>query len=69
MKKYQSKIDQSIYEMAEALYEVGAINSAEMHQFDVDCLVPSAVPIREAGLGSTERRSSAPIPTAAAARD
>ncbi|MHC6201826.1 hypothetical protein ACYULU_01370 [Breznakiellaceae bacterium SP9] len=69
MKKYQSALLRTVHEDAEGYYKVGIIDAAQMHQFDVACLVPSAVPIREAGLGSTERRSSAPISTAVAARD
>ena len=67
MKKYQSNVSRSIYEMAEALYKHGDIDAAQMHEYDVDCLVPSAVPIRGASLGGSESRPSVPLSAASSA--
>jgi hypothetical protein len=68
MKKYQSDIARSVHTDAEALYKVGAIDAKEMHEFDVDCLVPSAVPIRETCYSGGDSRPSTPIPAVAMAR-
>jgi DNA-binding transcriptional regulator YiaG len=43
-KKYQSELDMVIYEMAQDLYEIGAIDETEMREFDEDCLVPDDSP-------------------------
>jgi hypothetical protein len=58
MKKYQSKIARSVYEDAEALYEVGAIDVKRMHEYDVACLVPSAIPHRETSSVGTDNSPS-----------
>ncbi|GHU50540.1 hypothetical protein FACS1894200_10090 [Spirochaetia bacterium] len=55
--------------MAEALYRHGDIDAAQMHEYDVDCLVPSAVPIRGASLGGGESHPSVPLAAAPASRD
>ena len=68
MKKYQSEIARSVYEDAKALYEVGAIDAKRMHEYDVACLVPSAVPHREVSAVGTDHRHRAPVPAVAAAR-
>jgi DNA-binding transcriptional regulator YiaG len=39
-KKYQSEQLMVCHQDAEALYRIGAINEAEMREFDEDCLVP-----------------------------
>ena len=67
MNKYKSDILRSCHTDAEAMFRVGAIDAKRMHEYDVGCLVPSAVPNREAS-SSDDRRSSAPIPAVAAAR-
>jgi DNA-binding transcriptional regulator YiaG len=63
MKKYQDKMARTVYEMAEGLYKIGAIDAKRMHEYDVECLVPSAVPLREATSGGSENR---PHPVVAA---
>jgi DNA-binding transcriptional regulator YiaG len=68
MKKYQSEIARSCHETMEGMYKIGLLSAAEMHEFDVDCLVPSRVPNRETSPISGDSRPSAPIPAVAAAR-
>jgi DNA-binding transcriptional regulator YiaG len=68
MKKYQDDMARSVHETMEGLYKLGAISPSEMHDFDVDCLVPSRVPIRETFSSSEDSRPSTPIPAVAAAR-
>jgi DNA-binding transcriptional regulator YiaG len=68
MKKYQDSSARSIHEMMEGLYKLGAIDAKRMHEYDVECLVPSAVPIRETSSVGTDSYLSAPIPAVAAAR-
>ena len=67
MKKYQDKSARNVYEMAEGLYKIGLLTSSQMHEFDVECLVPSAVPLRETFSSSGDSRLSNPIPAVAAA--
>ncbi|MDR3170280.1 MAG: hypothetical protein LBU17_01485 [Treponema sp.] len=43
-KKYKDEISMVIHEMMEDLYEIGAIDEAEMREFDEDCLVPDDSP-------------------------
>jgi DNA-binding transcriptional regulator YiaG len=68
MKKYQDKSARSVHETMEGLYKIGLINSSQMHEFDVECLVPSAVPLREISSSGGNSRPTAPIPAVAAAR-
>jgi DNA-binding transcriptional regulator YiaG len=68
MKKYRSEIARSVYEDAKAMFEVGAIDAKRMHEYDVNCLVPSAVPTREISYSSGDSRPTTPIPAVAAAR-
>jgi DNA-binding transcriptional regulator YiaG len=68
MKKYQSELSRSIHQEAEGLYKVGLIDAKEMHEYDVGCLVPSRVPIRETSAGSGDSHRNAPIPAVAAPR-
>jgi DNA-binding transcriptional regulator YiaG len=39
---YRSELDMVIHEGARALFEIGAIDEAEMREYDADCLVPAA---------------------------
>ena len=66
MKKYQSSILRMIHDDMEGAYKVGLLSAAQMHEYDVACLVPSAVPIRETQSGGKRPVS---VPVAAAARD
>ena len=66
MKKYKSDVFRSIHEMMEGLYEVGGVSVSEMHEYDVDCLVPSAVPNREAVSIGTDSDRRSPVPAVAA---
>jgi DNA-binding transcriptional regulator YiaG len=68
MKKYQSDVSRSVHEMMEGLYKLGGIDAKQMHEFDVGCLVPSAVPLREISSSGENSRTTAPIPAVAAAR-
>ena len=68
MKKYRSEISRSVHESMEGLYKIGLLSATEMHEFDMNCLVPSRVPIRETSSYSGDSRPSAPIPAVAAAR-
>ena len=81
MKKYQDKSAKTVYEIAETLYELGAIDTRRMHEYDVECLVPSAVPTRAGSRQTqfveqnardmavgTDSRPGTPIPAVAAAR-
>jgi hypothetical protein len=68
MRKYQDKSARSVYEIAETLYELGAIDARRMHEYDVACLVPAAVPHRESASVGTDNRPSAHIPAVAASR-
>jgi hypothetical protein len=58
MKKYQSAIARMVHEDAEGCYKAGLLSAAEMHEFDVECLVPSAVPVREASSVGGDNRPS-----------
>jgi hypothetical protein len=66
MKKYRSEILRSCHEDAVAMFEVGAIDAREMHEYDVGCLVPSRVPIRETSYSGGDSRPCSPIPAVAA---
>jgi hypothetical protein len=68
MKKYQDDMARSVHETMEGLYKLGAISPSEMHEFDVECLVPSAIPYRETASSGGDDRPSASIPAVAAAR-
>jgi hypothetical protein len=68
MKKYQSDVSRSVHEMMEGLYKLGGIDAKEMHEFDVNCLVSSRVPIRETSSYSGDSRPSTRFPAVAAAR-
>ena len=68
MRKYQSKIAKTVHETMEGMYVIGLLNASQMHEFDVDCLVPSAVPNREAVSIGTADPSRSPIPAVAAPR-
>jgi hypothetical protein len=39
---YRSELDMVIHEGARALFEIGAIDEAEMREYAVDCLVPAS---------------------------
>jgi DNA-binding transcriptional regulator YiaG len=68
MKKYQSEIAKTCHKDAQAMFEVGAIDAKRMHEYDVACLVPSRVPIRETSAGSGDSHLNAPVPAVAAPR-
>ena len=68
MRKYRSELKRSIHEEAEGFYKCGLLSAKEMHEYDVHCLVPSRVPVRETSSYSGDSRPSAPIPAVAAAR-
>jgi DNA-binding transcriptional regulator YiaG len=48
MKKYKDDISKTVHQMAEGFYKIGAIDTARMCEYDADCLVPKAVPHRDA---------------------
>jgi hypothetical protein len=70
MKKYQSDIARTVHKDAEGSFRLGLIDAKRMHEYDVQCLVPSRVPIRETSYssGGEDSRLSEPIPAVAAAR-
>jgi hypothetical protein len=68
MKKYKSDILRSVHTDAEGLFECGLLSAREMHEYDVGCLVPSRVPIRETFSSGGDSRPSTPFPEVAAAR-
>ncbi|MDR3362705.1 MAG: helix-turn-helix domain-containing protein [Desulfovibrio sp.] len=39
--KYRSRIAEEVHEMAQGLHSIGAIDSAEMKEFDLRCLAPA----------------------------
>jgi DNA-binding transcriptional regulator YiaG len=56
-KIYKSEPFMVIHEMAQDLYEIGAITEEEMREYDADCLVPEAVPQGERPLERTLERT------------
>jgi DNA-binding transcriptional regulator YiaG len=46
-KKYQSELLMVLHQDAEALHAIGAIDDAEMHEWDKDCLVSPPKPARK----------------------
>jgi DNA-binding transcriptional regulator YiaG len=59
MKKYQDESAKTVYEMAEGFYKLGLIDAKRMHEYDVACLVPSAIPHRETASVATDSHVSA----------
>jgi DNA-binding transcriptional regulator YiaG len=43
-KLYKSEPLMVIHEMAQDLYEIGAIDEARMREYDADCLLPTSPP-------------------------
>ena len=39
--KYRSRIEEEVHEMAQGLHSIGAIDNAEMKEFDLRCLAPA----------------------------
>jgi DNA-binding transcriptional regulator YiaG len=55
-KKFKSKILESIYEDAQALFEIGAISEEEMQEYAHECLIDKQVASGDMPQKTPERR-------------
>jgi DNA-binding transcriptional regulator YiaG len=62
-KMYKSEPLMVIHEMAQDLYEIGAIDEARMREYDADCLLPASLPRKNTeAIMPTLRPRYTPVP-------